>query len=366
MRFTISREALLRSLQLVIGATDQKQALPILRNTLLKVLDNTLTVIATDLQVEVHSRTPVLGEVVEGVVTVAARKLLDITRAFPENSEVNLELKEDVLSIKSGNGAFNLRTLSGEDFPNVEEGVNSCEFFISSEKLRFLIEQVYFSIAEQDVRYYLNGLFLEKNDNLLRVVTTDGHRLSTAHLNEELSQGVANAIIPRRCAMELMRFLTQVQDNVCVTMGESHLRVSGGGHTFISRLIDGAFPDYRCVVPKNVTRETVIERDKLKQMLVRAAILSNEKYHGLYLSLKKGRLMVEATNSDQEVAKDELGVCYEGGEIEGAYNVIYLLDATNALPAGEIRLSFSDGNNSIVLESTADDSVVYVIMPMRL
>lgn len=366
MQFTIDREDLLQPLQLIIGAVEKKQAMSILGNALVKVRDSQLTLIATDLQVELHGHVQLQGEVVDGIVTVPARKLLDITRAFQEKSKIEIVLQGDILHVKSGTGVFKFKTLSADDFPNSEEGVSHCEFSIDSHLFRSLIEKVSFSIAQQDVRYYLNGLLLEKKGDELRTVTTDGHRLSTAFLTQKLAEGDAKVIIPRRGALELMRILNQVEGIISVTIGDNHIRVAGEGLTFTSRLIEGVFPDYRRVIPNNLTKQILIGHDDFKQMLSRAAILSNEKFHGLYLHLQPGKLIVETSNSEQEEAKEEIEVDYSGAEMEGAYNVVYLLDAINALPSGTIKLSFAEGNSSALIEHAENASSLYVIMPMRL
>jgi len=366
MQFTITRENLLKALQMVMGAVEKRQIMPILGNALLKVNNDKLVVIATDLEVELQGIVSVESVIEEGSITVSARKLLDICRALPEVKVISLVLDGDNLLISCERSRFKLVTLPAVDFPNVEEGVSKDEFHISQSIFRGLIERVYFSMAQQDIRYYLNGMFFIKDPDFLRVITTDGHRLSLCSYSGNFGESGISNIIPRKAVSELMRLLTNDEDKITINFGENHFRVMGQNYTFISKLIDGVFPDYQKLIPKNISMNIVIDKEVFKQVLSRIAILSNEKYRGVKLYIETGKLAVESHNSDHEEAYEELPINYEGEALEIGFNVSYLLEAVAALPNGNIRLSMSGSGNSIQIESEEDSSALYVIMPMRI
>lgn len=366
MQFTITRENLLNALQMIMGAVEKRQTMPILGNALLTLSDNKLVVIATDLEIELQGIVDVESVIEEGKITVPARKILDICRALPENKQISLVLEGDNLLVSCERSRFKLVTLPADDFPNVEEGISTDEFTIAQSVLHDLIERVYFSMAQQDVRYYLNGMLFIKSAGLLRVVTTDGHRLSLCSYPGSFGESEVSNIIPRKAITELMRLLTNNEEEVIVNLGDNHLRITAKNHIFISKLIDGVFPDYQKVIPKNISKQISIDKELFKQVLSRIAILSNEKYRGVKLCFEAGKLAVEAHNSEHEEAYEELSIDYDAEALEIGFNVSYLLDAINALPKGNIRLSMSDGNSSIQIESEEDSRAIYVVMPMRI
>jgi len=366
MQFTITRENLLTALQTIMGAVEKRQTMPILSNALLKIDNDKLSVIATDLEIELQGVVDVESVIDAGKITVPARKLLDICRALPESKVISLVLEGETLLVSCDRSRFKLVTLPAADFPNVEEGVSTDEFNISQSVLRDLIEHVYFSMAQQDVRYYLNGMLFIKSSDFLRVVTTDGHRLSVCSHQGSFGETVISNIIPRKAITELMRLLDSNNSEVTVNLGENHVRITGENYTFISKLIDGVFPDYQKVIPKNTNKHIILKKELVKQALSRIAILSNEKYRGVKLCFESGKLAVEAHNSEHEEAYEELSVNYDAESLEIGFNVNYLLEAINALPKGNIRISMSDGNSSIQIESEESGKALYVVMPMRI
>ncbi len=366
MQFTIIREELLRPLQMVMGAVEKRHAMPILANALLRVTEQQLTVIATDLEVELHGTVQLNSVVIPGEITVPARKLLDICRALPETKLITLVLQGDTILISCEKSRFKLTTLPAVDFPNVEEGISKQEFLISPMLLRNLIENVSFSMAYQDVRYYLNGIFIIKSSSSLKVVATDGHRLSLCSHSADLGDGDEKVIIPRKAVVEMIRLLNSEEPLVNINIGENHLRVVGKNYTFVTKLIDGVFPDYQRVIPKNAHKQIVLDKELFKNMLSRTAILSNEKYHGVKLFLEPDKLAVEAHNSEYEEAYEEVEVLYNSDPLEIGFNVSYLLEAINALPKGNIRMLLVDGNSSIQIEAENSNGSLYVIMPMRI
>lgn len=366
MQFTIAREDLLKPLQQIMGAVEKRHTKPILSNVLLKVSNTRLTAIATDLEIELHGTVLLSSVIIAGEVTVPARKLFDICRALPELKEISIVSQGDHVLISCEKSRFKLATLPVDEFPNMEEGMAKQEFSLNQAELRKLIEGVSFSMAQQDVRYYLNGIYLIKSPTFLKAVSADGHRLSLSHCSMELGGAETKVIIPRKGVIELLRLLATNEASISVSISSNHLRVSSNEYTFITKLIDGVFPDYQKVIPKNANKEIIIDKDLFKQTLSRTAILSNEKYHGVKLYLESGKLVVEAHNSEHEEAYEEISVNYQSDSLEIGFNVSYLLDAINALPKGNMRILFVDNNSSIQMESVESNGCLYVIMPMRI
>jgi DNA polymerase-3 subunit beta len=366
MNFTISRESLLRPLQTVIGVVERRQTMPILANVLITVKDEDLMVTATDLEVELVARSSADDVSAPGEVTVPARKLLDICRALPEEATVNVRLDGDRLVLKSGRSRFVLSTLAAADFPVVEDIEANREIRLPQAAIRRLLEKTQFSMAQQDVRYYLNGLLLETGGGFVRTVATDGHRLALSELSVEGQEGpVEQVIIPRKGVLELQRLLGD-EDDVELSIGSNHIRANVGNVRFTSKLIDGRFPDYDRVIPQPEGNVLKASRDYLRNALQRAAILSNEKYRGIRLDLGRGRLRIQANNPDQEEAQDELEIEYEGDEMEIGFNVNYLLDALAAVDADTVEMGFVDTNSSCMIHGPDDENARFVVMPMRL
>ena len=288
MKFSIGREALLRPLQAVIGVVERRQTMPILANVLLKVEKDSVAITASDLEVELVARTEPEHVEVPGDITVPGRKLLDICRALPDGATINLALKGDRLTVQSGRSKFVLATLAAADFPIVDDINADRELTLAKADLARVIDKTHFSMAQQDVRYYLNGLLLETGAKRLRGVATDGHRLALSDVALDQDGGVdAQVIVPRKGVLELQKLLDGDGD-VEILLGSNHLRVEIGDIRFTSKLIDGRFPDYERVIPKAGANVVIGSRDSLRQSLQRAAILSNEKYRGVRLEFEPG------------------------------------------------------------------------------
>ncbi len=373
MKFTTSRSSLLSPIQSVIGVVERRQTMPILANVLLVVRGQELAVTATDLEVELVARTPLDKVDSVGEVTVPGRKLLDICRALPDDANVQVHLDGDRLVIKSGRSRFVLGTLGAADFPVVEEVEPVQSLQLSQVDLRTLMEKTHFAMAQQDVRYYLNGLLLETGRKLVRAVATDGHRLALCDLAIDGPKGSGKAtkgephqvIIPRKGVQELQRLLVG-EGEVVLAIGTNHVRATIGDIRFTSKLIDGRFPDYERVIPKPQGNILKASRDVLRHALQRAAILSNEKYRGVRLELADSTLRIQANNPDQEEARDEIEVEYKGEALEIGFNVNYLLDALAAVDGEQVELGFVDANSSCLISSPGVTAARYVVMPMRL
>jgi len=367
MKFSIARDTFLHSLHLVTGVVEKRQTLPILSNALFVLEEGELAITGTDLEVEIVSKTK--PEMVEsgGSITIPARKLFDIVRSLAEDAMIEIEAEEDKAIVKSGRSRFTLSTLPASEFPNVEESTQSTRFDLVQGELKSLIERVAFSMAHQDVRYYLNGMLFEVTAEHLRLVATDGHRLAmTTHNASDLSSETIQSILPRKGVLELARLLSDKEDAVSISLGSNHICVSSESYRFTSKLVDGKFPDYGRVLPRNADKHIQAERDVLKQSFARAAILSNEKYRGVRMQVENNLIGITANNPEQEQAEEEVVVSYEGEPLEIGFNVSYMIEALNTLKHSEVQISLADPNSSALMQVPGDDSTLYVIMPMRL
>lgn len=366
MKFSIERSHLLKPLQQVSGALGGRPTLPILGNLLLKVEDNTLSMTATDLEVELISRVTLEGEYEAGTITVPSRKFLDICRGLPEDSVITFVLEGDRVQVRSGRSRFSLATLPANDFPNIEDWQSEVEISLSQSELRGLIEKTQFSMANQDVRYYLNGMLFEIDGSTLRSVATDGHRMAVSQTELGADFAQKQIIVPRKGVLELVKLLDAPEQSVVLQIGSSNVRAEVNNYVFTSKLVDGRFPDYRRVMPQTTTKTLEAGCDQLRQAFSRAAILSNEKFRGVRVNLADTEMRITANNPEQEEAEEVLDVTFEGEPIEIGFNVSYVLDVLNTLRCDQVRVSMSDANASALIENAEDDSAMYVVMPIRL
>lgn len=367
MQFTIEREALLKPLQLVAGVVERRQTLPVLSNVLLVVDGNQLSLTGTDLEVELIGRISLEDAAEDGEITLPGRKLMDICKSLPESSVITVRIEDGKALIRSGRSRFTLSTLPASEFPSIEESDASLRFSIGQNKLRRLIDRVSFAMAQQDVRYYLNGMLLEINQGMLRSVATDGHRLAMSSSDAGIDyQERYQLIVPRKGILELARLLGEIDELVSVSVGTNHIRVSTTDFTFTSKLVEGKFPDYERVLPRGGDKVVVADRQELRNALSRAAILSNEKYRGIRLMLSDGLVKLQANNPEQEEAEEEVTVQYQGQSLEIGFNVSYLLDVMNVLGREQVKLILSDANSSALVQDAESDDSLYVVMPMRL
>lgn len=370
MKFSIARDSLIKPLNLVAGVVERRQTLPILSNVMLSLEGKELSLTGTDLEVELIGRVPLEAAGVDGEITVPARKLVDICKSLPEGSTINFSVESGKATVKAGRSRFTLSTLPASDFPSVEAGAGTQTLSLSQSLMKALIDSTAFAMAQQDVRYYLNGLYLEVLSGRLRVVATDGHRLALATGPDKVDAGDAGVIIPRKGVLELSRLL-EGEEPLSLSIGGNHIRAANEQFTFTSKLVDGKFPDYERVIPKNPDKALIGDRSELRQAFTRTAILSNEKYRGVRLKLSENTLEITANNPEQEQAEEVVGVDYNGGSLEIGFNVSYLLDVLAVLSQPKVRLSLSDEASSALLEHAepgADQAAetLYVVMPMRL
>jgi DNA polymerase-3 subunit beta len=366
MKFQIDKETLLNPLQQIIGAVEKRQTMPALSNVLIRTTDNLLTLTATDLEIELVSQTGIIIDE-PGEITVPARKLLDICKSLPNEASIKFIVNENKALVQSGRSRFSLTTLPASDFPALEKISSIYEFEITQKTLRDIIDKTAFAMAQQDVRYYLNGLLLEVNTNFLRAVATDGHRLAFCEKETDADiSDVKQVILPRKGVLELIRLLNESDDKVKIILGSNHLQIEFDQLRLTSKIIDGRFPDYNRVMPVDGKNIMTADRDQLRQALMRASILSNEKYRGIRLTLEKNLIKLQAQNPDQEEADIELEVVYTGEDIEIGFNVNYMLDVLNGSNSDMVQAALRDSNSSFLLTYPDQPDCKYVIMPMRL
>jgi len=366
MKLSITRERLLDPLQTVTSVVEKRQALPILSNVLLVAGGECLTLTGTDMEVEIIVKVDAPAKN-EGAVTLPARKLVDICRALPSDSQIELEGREGRATLKSGRSRFTLATLPAADFPAVGDIGTAVRVVVESKALRELVIDTQFAMAHQDIRYYLNGLLLEFDGERIRAVATDGHRMALGDL--EWRTGVEETkqiIVPRKGVMELSRMLAEVDGEVELQVTPNHLRVETAARTLTSKLIDGKFPDYQRVIPLKSDKLVVGDREVMRQGLARTSILSNEKFRSVRLLLKSGQMQAFAHNPDHEEAEEEIVVSYTGPELEIGFNVVYLLDVLAAVKTEQVQVELSTPDKSALLQPVGNASRKYVVMPMRL
>ncbi|MCK9989644.1 MAG: DNA polymerase III subunit beta [Rugosibacter sp.] len=360
------RDQLLGPLQAVSGIVEKRHTLPILSNVLLEKNAGVLTLLATDIEIQITTQTQTSGEESTSI-TVGARKLQDILRSLPEGLEVSLALVDKRLQLKAGKGKFNLQTLPAEDFPRmVVTEDQSTRFSVSQKQLKKLFALVQYAMAQQDIRYYLNGLLLITKGNELRVVATDGHRLAYAAGALEEALAPIEVILPRKTILELSKQLNDSEDLVEIILTPNQARFKFNNIEFISKLIDGKFPDYERVIPKNHGKILKISRNQFIQLLQRVAILTNEKFRGVRLLLSEGSLKIISNNTEQEEAQEEIEVEYSGESLDVGFNVTYLLDVLANVSEETIELHLADANSSALFILPGNENFKYVVMPMRI
>ncbi|MCC7249356.1 MAG: DNA polymerase III subunit beta [Lysobacter sp.] len=366
MRFSLQREVLLKPLTQVVNVVERRQTLPVLANLLARVEGDQLSLTGTDLEVEMVARTRV-DDAQAGEATIPARKLFEIVRALPDGSKVTVSQAADKITVQAGRSRFTLASLPANDFPSLDEVDATERVKVGEASLKELIERTAFAMAQQDVRYYLNGLLFDLRDKALRCVATDGHRLALCEaVLEETVQTKRQIIVPRKGVLELQRLLEGGDRELELEMGRGHIRVKRDDVTFTSKLIDGRFPDYEAVIPIGADREVKIDREALRASLQRAAILSNEKYRGVRIEVSPGQLKINAHNPEQEEAQEEVEAETKVDSLTIGFNVNYLLDALSALREEHVILQLRDANSSALVREASSDKCRHVVMPLRL
>lgn len=374
MKFSISNHLLLPLLQSVIGVVEKRQTLPILSNILVNIENGQLNITGTDLEVEISTFTSIEDDSIVCSFTVPAKKLFDICKNLEPDIQLDFELKENKVILKSKKSRFTLATLATENFPNLDSFSAKNEFSISQRDLKFLLDATQFSMANQDVRYYLNGLLFELFNNELRTVATDGHRLAFAN-NENLTNlinvpkdSLQQVIVPRKAVTELNRLLSDSEQLIKIELSSSHMNITFESLNFTTKLIDGRFPDYQRVIPDQAlcNKNIIADRQLLKQSLSRISVLSTEKFKAARLEFTENELIAVVHNPEQEEAEEHLSIDYSGDEFTIGFNVDYMVDALNAIKEDQVSVNLTDANSSCLITGLNNDTARYVVMPMRL
>ena len=367
MKFTIHREDLIKPLALVSGVIERKHTMQVLSNILLLVQDGVLYLTGSDSEIELIAQVRPDHVEQEGSITVPARKLFEICKSLPDQSSITFQVENHRATFQAGKARFTLTTLPASDFPKMEVDNHSVDFSLPQASLRHLIDRTGFAMAQQDVRYYLNGMLLEIEQQTLRAVATDGHRLAMCKVSADTQQSEpCRAIVPRKGILELARLLVEGDLPISLQLGTDYIRASTAGLVFTSRLVSGKFPEYQRVIPRGGDKTVTGDRQQLRNAFSRAAILSNEKIKGIRLSLQEDSVKIIASNPEQEQAEDEVAVNFTGQAMDISFNVVYLLDVLSALQGDMIKITVADPNSSALLEDPEDSNVLYVIMPMHL
>ncbi|MGH1361295.1 MAG: DNA polymerase III subunit beta [Burkholderiaceae bacterium] len=365
-----TREAILKPLQTVAGIVERRHTLPILANVLLRKKGSQVSMVATDVEIQIETSAQIGAGSDDVEITISARKLLDILRALPDlgDKEVSLSLSNRKATLSAGKSRFSLQTLAADDFPSVTPSETwAASLKLPQKTLRHIFHMVHFAMAQQDIRYYLNGLLFITEGDTVRVVATDGHRLALCETTiEGANLSRQDVIIPRKTVLELQRLLGDNDDEVAIDIANNQIRFEFGQVTMLSKLVEGKFPDYQRVVPTGYTNQLEIGRASLAGSLTRASILTSEKFKGIRMSLSDEGVKLQITNSDQEEAHEELEANYYGETIEIGFNVTYLQDVLSNLKTDKVLIGFGDSNSSALLTVADEPGFSYVVMPMRI
>ena len=366
MKFTISREVLLQPLSQVIGVVERRQTLPVLANFMFSAREGRLTVTGTDMEVELISSVPA-DVVQEGEITVPARKLVDIVKALPDGANIKVSVSDEKATLTAGRSRFTLATLPASEFPATDQVETLENIAVAEVSLKKMMDKTSFAMANQDVRYYLNGLLFDFAGQQLRAIATDGHRLAICDLESSIDiTSDRQLIVPRKGVMELSRMLSGDEDEVTLAIGRNHVRLVKGNTTFTSKLIDGRFPDYKAVVPVGADKQMLVDKATFIQALQRAAILSNEKYKGVKLEAAGSTIKIVAHNPQHEEAVEEIEAELNFDRLAVGFNVTYLLDALMAIDTEQVSLELKDANSSCLVSAPDSDINRHVVMPLKL
>jgi DNA polymerase III subunit beta len=362
-----NRDTLLRPLQIVSGIVERRHTLPILANILIRKDGEKVSFLSTDIEVQITTHAAIGSGSEVTATTVAARKLLDILRTLPDTGDVTMTLANKRMTVQSGKSRFALQTLAAEEFPTVAQAeLFNAKLTLPQKTLKHLFNMVHFSMAQQDIRYYLNGLLLVVEGNSVIAVATDGHRLAFCQVASEQDLPRQEVIIPRKTILELQRLLEDTEQPVELEIANNQIKLAFADIELISKLVEGKFPDYTRVVPKGYKNNFTLSRDALLRSLQRAAIMTSDKFKGVRCIISPGSMKISSTNADQEEAVEELEIDYGGDSVDIGFNVTYLLDVLNNLKCDQVNIALGDANSSALISIPENPDFKYVVMPMRI
>ena len=367
MKFTVQKDDIASCIHNAAAIAERRQTIPILANLKIKAEAEVLEIVSTDLEVQLKSQPKSVEIQEEGEVTVSARKMSELCRSLKDDEKLNFALNEGKLHVSSANFNADFATLSANDFPELEVMHEKEPVRLDSSLLKRLLTKTSFSMASQDVRYYLNGLLLEFSGKGMKAVATDGHRMAVAALEDlDHNENEIKYILPRKAVIELSKILSPEKEKIEVLLNDSHLTIISKNQVFSSKLIEGRFPDYEKVFPTGEENSMLVEKETLQSALSRSSVLSSEKYRGVRFSLKKNLLTLTANNPEQELAEEEIEVVFSGADLEIGFNINYILDALNVIDSARVEMLFYGEENSCLIREPENSSEVYVVMPMRL
>lgn len=365
--FKSTQDKVLAALQSVSGIVERRHTLPILANVLLHKTGPSVQLTTSDLEIQIRTTAELGGDDGNFATTLGARKMIDILRTMPADQTVSLENNAGKLILKGGKSRFTLQSLPAEDFPLVQESASfGPAFSVPQKTLKNLLGQVSFAMAVHDIRYYLNGILFVAEGKQLSLVATDGHRLAFASAQLEMDVPKQEVILPRKTVLELQRLLSDKEGAIEMQFAANQARFTFDGMEFVTKLVEGKFPDYNRVIPRNHSNIVMVGRAPLLASLQRTAIMTSEKFKGVRLNLEAGTLRVASSNAEQEEAVDELDIDYTGEAIEIGFNVTYLIDALQNMSQEMVRIELQDGNSSALMTNPDDSAFKYVVMPMRI
>ena len=361
------QEKVLSALQAVAGIVERRHTLPVLANVLLRKSGADIELTTSDLEIQVRTTSQLDGDAGEFATTVGARKLIDILKTLPSDTTVSLTANQNKLTLQGGKSRFTLQTLPAEDFPLVQEAADfGPTFGVPQKTLKALINQVHFAMAVHDIRYYLNGILFVAEGKTLTLVATDGHRLALAQATLDVEIPKQEVILPRKTVLELQRLLKDEDTPIEMRFAGNQAKFAFSGMEFVTKLVEGKFPDYNRVIPKNHRNHVTLGRTALLASLQRAAILTSEKFKGVRVNIEPGQLRIASSNAEQEEAKEELDIDYGGDTIEIGFNVTYLMDVLANMSQDMVTLSLQDANSSALVTNPDQPGFKYVVMPMRI
>ena len=362
-----TQDKVLAVLQSVSGIVERRHTVPILANVLIRKTGNALQFTTSDLEVQIRTTAELGGDVGDFTTTVNARKIIDVLRTMPADMTVSLESSQDKLILKGGKSRFTLTSLPAADFPLVQEAANfGPAFSVPQKTLKQLLGQVAFAMAVQDIRYYLNGILFVAEGKTLSLVATDGHRLAFASSELDVEVPKQEVILPRKTVLELQRLLSDADGAIEMQFANNQAKFCFGGMEFVTKLVEGKFPDYNRVIPRNHHNSVTLGRAPLLASLQRTAIMTSDKFKGVRLNIEPGTLRVASNNAEQEEAVDELDIDYGGDAIEIGFNVSYLIDALSTMGEDMVKIDLADGNSSALMSIPGNAHFKYVVMPMRI
>ncbi len=367
MNFVLNKDELLKPLQSMLSVANSKSTMPLLSCMLFDINDGNLKITASDLEAEISCNI-VVNSNANVKLALSADKIYNIVRSLNDNSVIDFKINENKVTIKSNNSTFNLLSLNADNFPLVDTNINEqASFNLSQQDFHHIISKVDFSMANDDTRYFLNGMFWEINSNLLRAVSTDGHRMSIteAIVDIKVLDSTCQSIIPKKAIIELKKIVDKSDQNIKICLGKNYLKAEFGIFVFISKLVEGYYPDYQKVIPKNNTKLLSLDKQVFKNSLLRTSILANDKYKGVRLNISTGQVLLSANNPDNEKAEDKVEVQYNDNNMEICFNYKYLLDIINVISEKTITIYLDNPNMSALVKDEKDNSL-FIIMPMKI